>query len=122
MKKTIENPDTKNEQVEISNSINIKGFELWYKSPPLKGDIYRFRCWKDNYKYFVRIDKDNLIKLINKNFQIDYIEVNAHANHPKNEKQNIAHDIVKKAKDIEDLAVKIIKINLNQPLDFHIIN
>ena len=122
MKKTFENPDTKNEQVEIPNSINIKRFELYYKSQPLKGDIYRFRCRKGNCKYFVRIDKDNFIKLNIKNFQIDYTEVNAHEKHPKNEKQNIIDDIVKTTKDIEDLGVKLIKMNLNQPLDFHINN
>ena len=66
--------------IEIPKSIVIKGYTLQYKSPPLKIDIYRFRCRKGSCKYFVKIDKENLKNLDSKDKEITYIEINKHEN------------------------------------------
>ena len=48
----------------IPNYITIKGYQLNYKRPPLKDNIFRFRCRKKGCKYFVKINEENLNKIL----------------------------------------------------------
>ena len=54
------------EKRNVSRVLKIKGYDLTYKDPPLKGNIFRYRCRKVGGNYFVNIDQDNIEK-INKN-------------------------------------------------------
>ena len=64
----------------ILRSIDIKGISLNFKDPPLTGYIYRYRCRKNNWNYFVKIDKENIDKLLQNEENKKYIEVNEHKN------------------------------------------
>ena len=54
------------EKRNVPRVLKIKGYDLTYKNPPLKGNIFRYRCRKVGYNYFVKIVQDNIEK-INKN-------------------------------------------------------
>ena len=102
--------------IEIPKSIVIKGYTLYYKSPPLKNDIYRFRYRKGSCKYFVKIDKENLKNLDSIDKEITYIEINKHENHIESGDNKINKDLVKKEKEIINLAEKLIRIYCKEPL------
>ena len=34
----------------------LEGYQLNYKSPPLKGNMHRYRCRNRRCKYFIKID------------------------------------------------------------------
>ena len=57
----------------VPRIITIKGIDLFYKEPPLKNDIYVYRCRKSHCKYFIRINKTNIDKVLNKESIIQYI-------------------------------------------------
>ena len=52
----------------IPKRLTIKGNELHYKDPPLKNNIYRYRCRNGTCKYFIKINETNLKKVINNEF------------------------------------------------------
>ena len=60
--------------------ITIHGQELFYKYPPLKNNIYVYRCRKGTCKYFIKIDKSNVDKFINNKKQIKFTEINENEN------------------------------------------
>ena len=59
------------ERRQVPKIININGYDLNYKDPPIKGNIFRFRCWRIGFKYFVKIDKENLEKILKKEKEKD---------------------------------------------------
>ena len=65
----------------IPRNVDVKGFSLTYKDPPLSGNIYRFRCRKKNCNYFFKIYKENIDKLLQNKDSIKYVEVNEHNDH-----------------------------------------
>ena len=65
----------------IPNNIYIKGYKLSYKEPPLKGNIYVYRCRVKGCKYFLKIDKENLNLINGENNKVTYSEFNKHVNH-----------------------------------------
>ena len=66
------------EAIAYPNYINIKGFQLNFKSLILKDNIYRYRYTNRKCKYFVKLDEINLKKIINKDKDISYTEFNKH--------------------------------------------
>ena len=52
------------EKRNVPRVLNIKGYELTYKDPPLKGNIFRYRCRKVGCNYFVKIDQTNIERSI----------------------------------------------------------
>ena len=62
----------------IPRIITIQGRELFYKDPPLKNDIYVYRCRKGTCKYFIKINKSNIDKFINNEKDIEFTETNTH--------------------------------------------
>lgn len=50
--------DSKNEEaykkLNIPLSLNINGYNLTYKDPPLKREIFRYRCRTKNCNYFIK--------------------------------------------------------------------
>ena len=65
----------------IPHILKIDGQELYFKAPPLKNDIYKYRCRKSHCNYFIKINRDNINKFINKEKDINYTECNQHSNH-----------------------------------------
>ena len=54
------------EKRNILRVLNIKGYDLTYKDPQFKGNIFRYRCRKVECECFVKIERDDIEK-INKN-------------------------------------------------------
>lgn len=109
----------------VPRYITIKGNDIYYKDPPLKNDIFVYRCRKAKCKYYIKINRDNLKKIEEKNHDIEYIEVNAHNKHNNsNEIVNLENEenIIRTEKENNSLAEKLIKTNINEPLDFHLQN
>ena len=109
------------EKRNVPRVLNIKGYDLTYKDPPLKGNIFRYRCRKVGCNYFVKIDQTNIAKVNKNEKEIKYEEINTHA-HKKENIANINIESVKTEKDCEDLAKKLIIKNLNEPLEWHLNN
>ena len=103
--------------------IYIKGYQLNYKSPPLKGNIHRYRCRNRSCKYFIKIDSTNLKKIINNDKDnISYTEINQHENHKENIIIKMENGNAITEEGINKLARQLITLNLNEPLDFHLAN
>ena len=69
------------EEENLPKSITIKGYQLSYKAPPLKGNIFRLRCRRVRCKYFIKINEENIKKIINNQKDISFTEINEHTNH-----------------------------------------
>ena len=110
------------EAIAYPNYINIKGFQLNFKSPILKDNIYRYRCTNRKCKYFVKLDEINLKKIINKDKNITYTEFNKHENHKEINKTTNTTDNVLTEEDINKLGTQLIINNIGQPLQFHMDN
>ena len=41
----------------VPRLLNIKGYDLFYKDPPLKEGYFVYRCKKKYCKYFIKINK-----------------------------------------------------------------
>ena len=82
------------EKRNVPRVLNIKGYELTYKDPPLKGNIFRYRCRKVGCNYFVKIDQTNIEKVNKNEKEIKYEEINTHA-HKKENIANINIDTIK---------------------------
>ena len=111
--KTHEDPAYKKRN--IPNNIYFKGYKLSYKEPPLKGNIYVYRCRVKGCKYFLKIDKENL-NLINGE---NYSEFNKHANHKEEQIESLSNEIVLTDKEVYSLVVQLIKTHLKEGLEFH---
>ena len=108
-------------KLNIPRSLNIMGYNLTYKDPPLKGELYRYRCRTKNCNFFIKINKENITKLQNNENDIQYIEMNVHTNH-KEIKYIIDDGDIKSEEQIKKIATNLIKLNLKEPLSFHINN
>lgn len=106
----------------IPKFINIKGYELNYKSPLLKGNIFRFRYRKIGCKYFIRINEENLNKILNKEKNITFEEINIHENHKNKSIKVETSDDVETEQDKNKLAIQLINFNIYQSLEFHVNN
>ena len=109
----------------VPRIITIKGIDLFYKEPPLKNDIYVYRCRKSHCKYFIRINKTNIDKVLNKESGIQYIEVNEHTGHEDNSGknvENIGSEEIRTEKETFELAIKLIKSNITESMEFHLQN
>ena len=102
--------------------INIKGYDLNFKQPILKDNIYRYRCRNRQCKYFVKINEKNLHKLLNKEKEIEYTKYNEHENHKENIKVKIDSTSILTEEEINKLAHQLILNNINQTLSFHLEN
>ena len=109
-------------QANISKFINIKGYDLNYKPPPLKGIIFRFRCRKIGCKYFIRINEANLNKILNKEKNVTFEEINVHENHKNKSLKVETSDDVELEDDKNKLAIQLINFNINLGLEFHVNN
>ncbi len=123
--------DNKNENKEeyikqnVPRYIIIKGNDIYYKHPPLKNDVFEYRCRKAKCNYYIKINRENLKKIEEKKNNLEFIEVNTHNKHNNsNEIVNLENTdkIARTEKENFSLAEKLIKTNLNEPLDFHIQN
>ena len=52
--------DSKEDVIIYPNYINIEGYDLNFKSPILKNNIYRYRCKNRKNEYSVKINEKNL--------------------------------------------------------------
>ena len=101
--------------------VNIKGYELTYKDPPFKGNIFRYRWRQVGCNYFVKIALNNVEKINRNEKENIYTEINTHTH--KNEPiVSVNIDSIKIEKEVEDLAKKLILKNLNEPLEFSLNN
>ena len=104
------------EKRNVPRMLNIKGYELTYKDPPLKGNIFRYRCRKVGCNYFLKIDQNNLEKIQRNEKEITFTEINTHI-HKYEPITNVNIDIIKTEKECEALAKKLILKNLNDLLN-----
>jgi len=100
-------------EINIPKLISVKGYQLNYKAPPLKGNIFRFRCRKSGCKYFIRINEENLHKILNKEKEISFEEINEHTNHLTKAIKVETSDNVKTEEEINKLATQLINFNLS---------
>ena len=105
----------------VPRLLNINGYDLAYKDPPLKGNIYRYRCRKAGCQYFIKIDKTNIDKLQAKETGVIYTEINQHK-HKKELITNFISDNIKLEIECDKLAKKLIQQNLTEPFDFQVDN
>ena len=106
----------------VPRMILIKGNELFYKDPPTKENLFIYRCRKKACKYYIKIDRINIDKIIKKDEDINYNEYNSHLNHEiSNEKkiENQKGEEIRTEKEIKELAINLIKNNINENLEFH---
>ena len=105
-----------------SRILSLKGNDLFYKDPPTKENLYIYRCRKKGCKYYVKIDKLNIDKILNKETNITYYEYNSHNDHeaPNEIKlENQENTDFRTEKETKELATNLIKNNLNENLEFH---
>ena len=96
----------------VPRLLNINGYDLTYKDPPLKGNIYRYRCRKAGCQYFIKIDKTNIDKLQAKETGVIYTEINQHK-HKKELITNVISDNIKLEIECDKLAKKTYSTKLN---------
>ena len=109
-------------EANIPKLITVIGFHLNYKSSPLKGNIFRFRCRRAGCKYFIKINEENLNKILNKEKEVKYEEINEHIPHLDKSIKVELCDNVKAEEEINKLAIQLINFNINQGLEFHFNN
>ncbi len=93
---------------------------IYIITPTFKKRYLFIQISKKKCKYYIKIDKDNLLKISNKNDEIRYTEINNHVKH-----EDLDFNINNEAKseyEINELAKKLINNNLNQDLEFHVNN
>ena len=73
-------------------------------------------------QFFVKINEENIKKVINNENIITYEEFNKHTNYTDNINSNQKKDTIFTDKQIEKLDNDLIKANFKEPLDFHISN
>ena len=118
----MENAQPVYEKRGVPRLLNIKGYDLFYKDPPTKDEYYVYRCRKKNCKYFIKIIKDNIQKITNKDDVIDFKEFNKHNNHK--ELIDLNNELIdpskaRTEKENINLAIYLIKNNIKEDLDFN---
>ena len=106
----------------VPRLLALKGNDLFYKDPPTKENLYIYRCRKKGCKYYVKIDKLNIDKILNKETNISYYEFNSHNDHeaPNEIKlENQENTDFRTEKETKELATSLIKNNINENLEFH---
>lgn len=121
----MENAQPVYEKRGVPRLLNIKGYDLFYKDPPTKDEYYVYRCRKKNCKYFIKIIKDNIQKITNKDNVIEFKEFNKHNNHK--ELIDLNNELIdpskaRTEKENINLAIYLIKNNIKEDLDFHFTN
>ena len=99
----------------IPRLLNIKGFDLYYKDPLLKNDLYAYRCRKNECNFFIKIDKDNIDKILKKDNDINFIEINIHQDHDLNDVElyeTVDHKNASSEKENLKLSISLIKNNI----------
>ena len=100
----------------IPKHIFIKGYELNFKQPPLKDNILRYRCRNGKCNYFVKIDQENLKKLIDKGQNnVVYTEYSKHDKHNEDKIVNFENGNIATEFQINKIARQLIILNLNEP-------
>ena len=106
----------------VPHILIIDGQEFYFKAPPLKNDIYKYRCRKSQCNYYIKISRDEINKFQNKEKDINYTEFNQHSNHiDKIIKQKSSNNIRKPEEEYK-IGLSLIKLNINQGLSFHLTN
>ena len=118
----MENAQPVYEKRGVPRLLNIKGYDLFYKDPPTKDEYYVYRCRKKNCKYFIKIIKDNIQKITNKDDVIEFKEFNKHNNHK--ELIDLNNELIdpskaRTEKENINLAIYLIKNNIKEDLDFN---
>ena len=118
----MENAQPVYEKRGVPRLLNIKGYDLFYKDPPTKDEYYVYRCRKKNIKYFIKIIKDNIQKITNKDDVIEFKEFNKHNNHK--ELIDLNNELIdpskaRTEKENINLAIYLIKNNIKEDLDFN---
>ena len=118
----MENAQPVYEKRGVPRLLNIKVYDLFYKDPPTKDEYYVFRCRKKNCKYFIKINKDNIQKITNKDDVIEFKEFNKHNNHK--ELIDLNNELIdpskaRTEKENINLAIYLIKNNIKEDLDFN---
>ena len=115
---------------EIPKAITINNFVYTFKNE-LINNYFSYRCkYRTSCKIIIKIDKDNLMKLLNNsNEEIEYVIISTEKQHkclnkniikePNND--NAEDEKVKQQKSL-DLAKNLIFINIQKPLSFHVEN
>jgi len=55
------------------------------KNSSVSGGIFRYKCRTNKCNYFIKIEGENITKLLNKEKEVEFVEFNTHTNH--NEKK-----------------------------------
>ena len=86
-------------------------------------NLYKYRCSNRSCKCFIKISKEELnkIKDQNKKQQINYTIYNEHTNH-KGKEINVSNNEIITKNDLNNFAIKLIKNNITEPLEFHLKN
>lgn len=69
---------------------------------------------KTHCKYYIKIDKINIDKILNKLDDIKYFEINTHTKHEELEINKVSNNEVKSQYEILEFATKLIKNNLSE--------
>ena len=104
----------------VPRTLIIKCFDLYYKTPALKNNKYRYRRRKTGCKYFIKINRENLTKLSNKENDIIYTEYNQHSSHIEKLNNKEEKDNIRTVEEEQKFANSLITPNINQPLEFHL--
>ena len=89
----------------ILNNIYIKGYKLFYKEPPFKGNIYVYRCRVKGCNYFLKIYQENLNSIKGENNKVSYLEFNKHTNHKEEQIGSESNKLVLTDKEVNLLAI-----------------
>ena len=71
----------------VPRILNIKWNDLYFKDPPMKNDVYNYRCRKKNCKYYIQIDKTNIEKILKNETPINFNEINKQTGHDETTKK-----------------------------------
>ena len=114
---------TKYEVECVPQSVTIKGFRYSYKEYISTTNLYKYRCSNRSCKCFIKITKEELNKIKDQNNkqQIKYTIYNEHTNH-KGKEINVSNNEIFTKNEMNNFAIKLIKNNITEPLEFHLKN
>ena len=64
-------------QYDVPRTLIIKGYDLYFKTPPLKNEEFKYRCHKTDCRYFIKINSENVEKFKKNEKNINYTECNS---------------------------------------------
>lgn len=104
---------TKYEEYGIPQSLIISGIKYSFIEYSTTSDIFKYRCANRACNCYIKIKKEEIDKLsiLDTNANINYNIFNEHKNH-KGTELTISKSEVKTDKEIESLAVSLIKNNI----------